>query len=262
MICSPARPTRAAVILCRFLCGGGGTLVHRIAIVDDNQEQAELLARMVLTSPYADYIASIEVLPPELDALMAFQGAADILFVDVQLGAASPTGADLVSRTVPTGSAVQVIYVSGYLEFAPEAYRTEHTWFLAKPFKQDELDEALGRAIENLERLRRGPILVRASGSLVQLVPEAIAYVESDRRRAHIHLRDREVVAYAKLSELEHTLPGQFIRCHKSFLVNMDYIAELRARDMVLVNGAVLPVSQRCRKLLHNRFVQHVGRLV
>lgn len=258
----PGTPRACRCHLTSLFMRGGGTLVHRIAIVDDNQEQAELLAQMVRTSPYADCIASIEILPPKLDALVALQGAAGILFMDVQLGAGASTGIDLVSRAVPTGGAVQVIYVSGYLEFAPEAYRTEHTWFLAKPVKQDELDAALGRAIENLERLQRNPILVRAAGALVQLVPEAIAYVESDRRRAHIHLRDREIVAYAKLSELEHTLPEQFIRCHKSFLVNMDYIAELRARDMVLVNGTVLPVSQRCRKLLHDRFVQHVGRLV
>ena len=57
-------------------------------------------------------------------------------------------------------------------------------------------------------------------------------------------------------------MPASFIHCHKSFLVNMSFISELRARDLVLLDGTVLPVSQRCHKALQRCFIDHVGRSV
>lgn len=240
---------------------GEGILMHTVAIVDDDQDQAAALAQQVKMSSYAQDVDRIVLMAPN-DLLANGLLGIDILFIDVLLGAGAATGIDLVDSLVPRGGSVQVIYVSGYLEYAPQAYRTEHTWFLAKPVELDSLNAALARAIENLSCLQRKSILVRARGSLVQLVPQDIMYVESERRRAHIHLSGREVVAYAKLSELECALPPQFIRCHKSFLVNMDYIAQLRARDVLLVTGDVLPVSQRCRKTLQDCFMRYVGRLV
>lgn len=221
---------------------GEGILMHTVAIVDDDQDQAAALAQQVKMSSYAQDVDRIVLMAPN-DLLANGLLGIDILFIDVLLGAGAATGIDLVDALVPRGGSVQVIYVSDHLEYAPQAYRTEHTWFLAKPVEPDSLNAALARAIENLNCSQRKPILVRARGSLVQLVPQDIMYVESERRRAHIHLNGSEVVAYAKLSDLERALPPQFIRCHKSFLVNMDYISQLRARDALLTTGEVLPVS-------------------
>lgn len=234
--------------------------MYTVAIVDDDQVQAAALAQQIRMSSYAQDIANIVLMAPGDLASGGLSGI-DILFVGVRLGE-GPTGIDLVDSFVPRGGSVQVIYVSDHLEYALQAYRTEHTWFLAKPVEPDSLNAALARAIENLGCMQRKPILVRARGSLVQLVPQDIMYVESERRRAHIHLSGSEVVAYAKLSDLERALPPQFIRCHKSFLVNMDYISRLRARDALLTTGDVLPVSQRCRKTLQECFMRYVGRLV
>ena len=235
--------------------------MYTVAIVDENQVQAAALSQQIKMSSYAQDIANIVLMAPGDLASSGLSGI-DILLIGVRLGEGAASGIDLVDALVPRGGSVQVIYVSDHLEYALQVYRTEHTWFLAKPVEPDSLNAALARAIENLGCMQSKPILVRARGSLVQLVPQDIMYVESERRRAHIHLSGREVVAYAKLSELECALPPQFIRCHKSFLVNMDYIAQLRARDVLLVTGDVLPVSQRCRKTLQDCFMRYVGRLV
>lgn len=236
--------------------------MYRVLIIDDEREVADALAQMVLASPHADRLEIVGEQGGGVPAPDALKGGVDIIFMDIQLGEAVPTGIELVDALISRSGDVQVIYVSGYLEYAPDAYRTRHTWFLAKPVQQDALDAALGRALDNLDRSRRGSLLVRSGSSLVQVVPSKILYVESDRRKVRIHEQARTIETYAKIDDIQRRLPEQFVRCHKSFLVNMDCIAELRASDLVLANGEEIPVSQRRRRALLDRFVEYVGRML
>ena len=53
---------------------------------------------------------------------------------------------------------------------------------------------------------------------------------------------------YGKLADYERRLPERFVRCHKSFLVNMDYVVACRSNELVLSTGQTVPVSQSRRK--------------
>lgn len=236
--------------------------MYRVLIVDDEREAVDALARMVSVSPFADRLELVGEREGEVPTPDALGGGVDILLMDIQLGDAVPTGIELVDALISRASDVQVIYVSGYLEFAPEAYHTRHTWFLAKPVRQDALNSALERALANLDRSRRKTLLVRSGSSLVQVSPSKVLYVESDRRKVRIHEGERVVETYAKIDDVQRNLPDQFERCHKSFLVNMDCIVEVGTTDVSLVNGETIPVSQRRRRALCDRLVEYVGRMV
>lgn len=236
--------------------------MYRVLIVDDEREVTDSLARMIAASPFASQLELVGERGGEGPVSDALGGGVDVLFMDIQLGESVPTGIELVEALVPHASDVQVIYMSGYLEYAPETYRTRHTWFLSKPIRQEALNAALERAVGNLDHARRGSLVVRSGSSLMQVVPSRVLYVESDRRKVRIHERGRVIETYSKIDEMERLLPDQFVRCHKSFLVNMDCISELRASDLVLANGETVPVSQRRKKALFERFVEHVGRML
>ncbi len=231
-------------------------------IVEDDEQSGSELTRMIEASPYASEIESITFVHDAAGGFEAIHAGCDILFVAVVLGSERATGIDLVDALLSKCRDIQVVYMSSHLEYASDLYRTDHAWFLAKPIDQAKLEAALERVFENLKEGRCAPLLVRNNGSLVQVVPERIVYVESDRRKVRIHEDERVVETYAKLGDIEHSLPLQFIRCHKSFLVNMDCIRELHSNEVLMSNGEKVPVSQRCRKMLHDAFVDHVGRLL
>lgn len=231
-------------------------------IVEDNEVEAVELAAMIAASSCAKELGPAVVAHDAGSGLEAIQSGCDILFADIFLGNEQVNGIDLVDALASRMPATQVIYVSGCLEYTPDLYRTKHTWFLAKSFDQVKPEAGLCRALENLSHVRSAPLLVRNNGSLIQMVPERLMYVESDCRKVRIHEAERTVEIYSKLSEIECSLPNQFVCCHKSFLVNMDRIVELNSANVVMLNGDVIPVSQRCRKMWHDRFVEHVGRLL
>lgn len=252
--------------------------MYTVDIVEDDAAHAAELARMIAASPAAERLElatawravdniqrtpSDNASPRPLDAdphrSLSAAALPDILFIDVRL-ADGVNGIDLVRRLIPPAAPVQVIYVSAYLEYAPAAYHTRHTWFLSKPVVQDELDAALARAVDALDTERADPLLVHQGTSLIRIAPHEVRYIESDRRKVRIHERTRTIETYARISELEAKLPDQFARCHKSFLVNLAYVAEFTGRELVLADGARLPVSQRCRKALAERLMAFVRR--
>lgn len=88
-----------------------------------------------------------------------------------------------------------------------------------------------------------GASVVVRRGTDWEVVPlEEIVYCEVQGRKLYLHKRDGTVVDYyARLEELEHRVDGRFFKCHRSYLVNLDYVRGFRA------GRAALPGGRPCR---------------
>ena len=88
-----------------------------------------------------------------------------------------------------------------------------------------------------------------------------ILYLESRGHRVVIHLVQQcEEVIYAKLDELEKNMDDdRFVRCHKSFLVNMDYVREAQ-KDFEMEDGTVVPIRTHGRKEVINTYADYFAK--
>lgn len=177
--------------------------------------------------------------------------------MDIELGPEDANGIDVVRHYFPAGCGTQVIYVTGYIEHCTSVYRTEHVYFLTKPVAQDDLDNALSRALSKLDASAVRPLRMRFGGRVMLVQPHRIDYIESDRRKARIHMGPQKVEIHAALSDLAEELPTSFFQCRKSFLANVDRIVELRKDGVLQSSGQVVPVSQKKRKLMREAFFAH-----
>ena len=150
--------------------------MFQIAIVDDRAEDAEALARMVrarrrsseacATGEGISTFATVDA----LSACMDGGYAPDIVFVDIVLDpdaaqdGPAPTGIDAVERLFGTGSAAQIVYVSGYDEFHTKVYRTRHAAYLSKPFSEEDVSLALDLALAARESALEKPLTLRVKG--------------------------------------------------------------------------------------------------
>lgn len=233
--------------------------MYTVAILEDNDEHAQLVRRQLEASPHGSRFR-IERFRSEVDLESALSAGAriDVLVADVQLGDGDRTGIDVVGRLFPPGCGTQVIYLTSYAEYCSRAYRTAHVWYLLKPAAQRDLDDALSRALGNLERARSRAIAVQSRGQTVSIAPSSIVYVESDRRKVRIVMRDDAVESYASLDDIERLLPASFVRCHKSFLANMDLVARLGKDGLEMATGCVVPVSQRRRAVTREALMAYL----
>lgn len=233
--------------------------MYQVVIVEDDAAQAEILCRMIERSPRGGEVAITHIADvSSLTARLAEDSPVDILMMDIELGASDTNGIDLVKRCVPAGCGTQVIYVTGFIEYCTSVYRTDHVYFLSKPVAQDDLNDALNRAFERIQTRASKPLSIRLGGRVVLVAPGDIGYIESDRRKVHIHTRSEDIETYGSLSDLATELPASFIQCHKSFLVNMDHVKELRADGVLLSWGKTIPVSQKRRKLVREAIFAHI----
>lgn len=223
-------------------------MTYNIAVVDDDVDQARLAADLVASSSQAKLFSEpIFLSPSAFPEVIKKFGHLDVVLMDIEFGEDVPNGIELVRQLFPTGCGTQVIYVTGHIEYCTRVYSTEHVWFLVKPFSQADLDQALKQTVSNLKASTTRPISVSVRGTTTLVQPRQISYVESKRRKLFIHAGDQVLETYGVLEQLAQELPGSFVQCHKSFLVNLSFVESYSADGLVLRGGETVPVSQKRR---------------
>src|SRR5688500_363779 len=198
----------------------------------------------------------------------------DIVFLDIQMPALN--GFELLEAIGGERLPV-VIFATAYDEFAIRAFDAEALDYLLKPVSQERFDTALDRARERLRAnhaLRRADQLMaffgREGGLLdlqqenrsivvseratdIVLDPAEIDWIEAEDYYAAIHALGKRHLVRESLSSLERRLdPRSFVRVHRSAIVRLDRVRELRGAEgsatILLRDGTEIPVSRRRRE--------------
>jgi two-component system LytT family response regulator len=229
----------------------------RVLVADD-----EPLARRgvrQLLAPHRDMVVAGESRngPDTLRALEEF--TPDLLFLDIQMP--EMDGFEVLRAWGPERMPA-VIFVTAHDQFAVRAFETHALDYLVKPLKIDRFEAALERV---RERLRMAEALDRAArltalldgierivistptGNLVIPVAD-IDWIAADDYYARVHVGAKDYLLRESLSALEARLdPRRFARLHRSAIVQLDRVRELRGEEAVLANGTRIPVSRRRR---------------
>lgn len=235
--------------------------MYHLVVLDNVPEARAAMEGVVAESPFGPLfdVTSVASEKALCDLVDAGRGP-DVLLTDIRLDDHGPTGIDIVQRLFPEGCATQVIYVTGYVEYCTDVYETAHMYFLTKPVKQKEIDRALARAVRNLEARSLETLMVKFGRESAALPTQDIVFIESRRRKLEIHALCGVYETYGTVAAMLDRLPGEFVRCHKSFIVNLNQVARLNGSEFVLKTGEVVPISQRCRQKARERFFQHLSR--
>lgn len=105
--------------------------------------------------------------------------------------------------------------------------------------------------LEKLDRARKKndskDILIKTPGITKSVLLREISHVEVINHKIYFRLTDgKEIEAYATFGEIAPELLGdpRFVQCHRSYLVNMDDIAEIVENDIIMRNGAKIPITR------------------
>ncbi len=227
-----------------------------ILIVEDERVAARRLERMVkeILGENLGTIHCIETLRNSETFITKY--SIDVLFLDLNLN--GQDGFELLKSAV--SEPFQTIVVSANTDRAIEAYEYGVLDFVPKPFDKNRLI----KAFERLERAdaqvdHTAKMLVVRNLSRLQIVPvEQIRYLQGAGDYSEIHLYDGSSVLHNKsLEALMKILPDSFIRIHKSYITDLNYIANLRIYgggkyECALKDGTMLPVSRTRYKELIN----------
>jgi len=175
------------------------------------------------------------------------------LFLDIEME--KMDGIALAREIRKHNRQMQIIFVTGYMEYIQEGYDVEALHYLLKPVSQEKIDSVLDRAVERL-KTADAVLLVESGGEVLRLPLKEIRFIESNRNYNIIHA-DNDYEVRGTLSELEAKLDEAFVRVGRSYLVNLNYVRRIGKTELILNTGEKLPVPRGSYKKLNEAFIKY-----
>lgn len=150
----------------------------------------------------------------------------------------------------------KIIFITDTPEFAVESYEVEATGYLLKPYTYEKLSTVMDRVIKDYEV---NVYRIRQRNKMVNVTYKDIIYVESNNSKCILHSDDgSNYVIYKRLNEIEEELKdNRFLRCHQSYLVNMDCICKAD-KQFEVSNGDTVNIRQRNLKSIKQRYFDYI----
>lgn len=182
----------------------------------------------------------------------------DILLADIDLGSDEENGIMLARFVKQRNAGCQIIFISSFLNYATDVYCTDHVWFCLKDQLEMRLPMALNKALENLAPAGINHLVFKRGREHISLNAATIICLESHQRKVTIHCIDRTEELYASISELEEQLPAEkFIRCHNSYLINLEMVVKYSSKELVMARDICVPVSRQYRDAVKETFMDY-----
>jgi len=180
----------------------------------------------------------------------------DLMLLDIQMG--EMDGMALARKIREGNSRVQIIFVTGISDYVAEGYDVSAVHYLLKPVKEEKLYAALDKAAANLSKPKRS-ISIDAADGVALVVVDDIAYIEALNHELVITLREGKIGCKMPLYKLEEIISDErFVKTHRSYLVNLAHVRRVTRTEVILDNGAVLPLSRRLYKDINSALMTYI----
>ncbi|MBP1967403.1 LytTR family transcriptional regulator DNA-binding domain-containing protein [Paenibacillus aceris] len=239
-----------------------------IVIADDEEPAREELIYLLESCEEVDKVTAAT---GGMDAIKKVKELApDVLFLDMDMPDLNGLQvAEIVGEINPQ---VKIVFSTAYDQYAVHAFKLRAFHYMLKPYDEEDIaivfrelrktqprsDAASASQSRTLSAKTSVKLALELDEGIIYVSPKDIMYISKEIKHVQVHLYDKAYIVSYTLSELEQKLePYGFFRCHKSYLVNLASISEMKT----WVNGAynllmedagrsTIPVSRNYVKLL------------
>lgn len=169
--------------------------------------------------------------------------AFDLIFLDIQME--QPDGMEIARMLRQQNNQSLLIFVTVLKEYVFDAFEVEAFDYLTKPLDHGRFWRTMDRVMRVLEQQAAKSIVIQRGTSCEVLLLSQIVYCEVQGRKIYIHQSDGRIIDYYdKLEDFERRVDGRFFKCHRSYLVNLDYVRGCNAGQVILSGEDRIPVSR------------------
>ncbi len=177
------------------------------------------------------------------EALLCFGVTPDIILMDIKLS--GKNGMDIIKQLRELGYYGQVIFIMAYSNYVFQAFDVDAVQYLEKPLNQVQFYSAMNKAYQRAVSDNEKTILLTNQSIVSKVRIRDIIYCEVFDHQTIIHTLTNQYHYSGPLDALEQELDHHFFRCHRSYLVNLDYVVKKDSTMTVLVGGDKVFISRR-----------------
>lgn len=228
----------------------------RVALCDDEETVREYLSRLLEEwkerqndQLQIEYFESAESFLFQYEEDKRWQ----FLILDIEMG--KMNGVELAKKVREHNKEVQILFVTGYMDYISDGYEVEALHYLLKPVTKEKLFSVLDRARERMKKSEKA-LFLQGSDETVRIPYYEIRYVEVQHNYVTIHAAEDYTVKKT-LSELEEELGDGFFRTGRSFLVNLKCVKRITKKEVSLKDGMVIPLSRGMYEKINREIIRY-----
>ena len=220
----------------------------RCLAIDDEPLALQQIVAYIGTVPFLELAAQCQ---SALEARQFLeQDTVDAIFCDINMP--DLNGMDFIkSLTVPP----LVVFTTAYSEYAVEGFRVNAVDYLLKPFGLQDFQRAANRIKERLDNSHLSPltshlesddtIFLKTEYRIVKVNISDIRYVEAMSEYLKVYLEGdaKPIVTLLSMKKMEERLPDNFMRIHRSYIVNLNMIQEVNKNRIIMDADTYLPIG-------------------
>lgn len=225
----------------------------RCIIVDDEPLAVAQLEKYVERVPFLVNIESCSSAAEAMEFLST--GNVDAMFVDINMP--DIDGVQFVRSLV---NPPFVVFTTAYSEYAIEGFKLDAIDYLLKPIAFEDFLKASNKlnriysmnnnvqsAMEQGEGMCHDCLFVKSDYRMLRVPISSIKYIESMSEYVRIYVEDspKPIVSLLSMKKIEESLPaGDFMRVHRSYLVNLNKVKEVSKMRLVYDGGVYVPIGE------------------
>lgn len=214
-----------------------------VAICDDEKYMSDQIEKSVSDFFHGKNMEVVVSQFPCGEELLRYDKPIDLLFLDVQMK--ETDGMTVARKLRKRGFRGFLIFVTVLKEMVFQSFEVQAFDYLVKPIEQRQFDKTMERLLESMQNAGEANLLVRRGYESHIIALDDIVYCEIIDRKVYLHLISSKIIDYyERIENLESRLDGRFFRCHRSFLINLQYLKSYQDQTAYMEDGTRIPVSR------------------
>lgn len=182
----------------------------------------------------------------------------DVALLDIEIPVIS--GIEFAKELRKNNKNIIICFITSHSQFAINGYEVSALDYIVKPVNQTRLNKTLDKIANSLQKNIDRLIRLDASNGYYTIDTKSIMYVESDKHNCIFHMIEEEKQINIPISKIEDLLiDHDMCRIHRSYIVNLNYVASFRSQYVQISNGDSIPVGRSKMKDVQNLFLKFFG---
>lgn len=180
-----------------------------------------------------DFDATVKLATNSTKELIKFVNSnrIDVLFMDIDLNT-KETGIEIAKLIRKSNKSLYLIFVTAHFEYIISSFECKTFDFIQKPFTYARLERTILRIFDDIDGFNSRFIDINNSGQIINR--DSIDFIEKDGMKAIYKTINESFESYCSFNQIEPTLPQNFVRCHKSFIVNINNIHHVDSKSNII----------------------------